>query len=239
MKQMELMSHPSWVCGLKLKPSSAGSPLWSHTLRGCVDWNYKKIERGDELYCHTLRGCVDWNKFILHPLICLSFVTPFVGVWIETCWMVRCVEQEVSHTLRGCVDWNIENSTLHTSIFCHTLRGCVDWNDLLRYSSSVFSVTPFVGVWIETSLGCCPGLLPSVTPFVGVWIETCHRKGNTRGGHVTPFVGVWIETCWVSYAWHKYKSHPSWVCGLKPPKERGRILWQEVTPFVGVWIETV
>ena len=28
------------------------------------------------------------------------------------------------------------------------------------------------------------------------------------------------------------------MCGLKPPKERGRILWQEVTPFVGVWIET-
>ena len=36
--------------------------------------------------------------------------------------------------------------------------------------------------------------VPQVTPFVGVWIETsaCHRKNVPF--HVTPFVGVWIET---------------------------------------------
>ena len=33
-------------------------------------------------------------------------------------------------------------------------------------------VTPFVGVWIETSLSLKLRLEEYVTPFVGVWIET-------------------------------------------------------------------
>ena len=34
------------------------------------------------------------------------------------------------------------------------------------------SVTPFVGVWIETSILEYLLQLSKVTPFVGVWIET-------------------------------------------------------------------
>ena len=33
-------------------------------------------------------------------------------------------------------------------------------------------------------------------------------------------------------------SHPSWVCGLKQPRNSGLQLLNLVTPFVGVWIET-
>ena len=33
-------------------------------------------------------------------------------------------------------------------------------------------VTPFVGVWIETSTRTRPAQYQLVTPFVGVWIET-------------------------------------------------------------------
>ena len=33
-------------------------------------------------------------------------------------------------------------------------------------------VTPFVGVWIETSQQQWYNMLSGVTPFVGVWIET-------------------------------------------------------------------
>ena len=32
---------------------------------------------------------------------------------------------------------------------------------------------------------------------------------------VTPFVGVWIETHWGGHHRECYKSHPSWVCGMK------------------------
>ena len=35
-------------------------------------------------------------------------------------------------------------------------------------------VTPFVGVWIETSAALCLLGSAAVTPFVGVWIETVH-----------------------------------------------------------------
>ena len=34
----------------------------------------------------------------------------------------------------------------------------------------------------------------SVTPFVGVWIETRPLLPGTYLAVVTPFVGVWIET---------------------------------------------
>ena len=34
------------------------------------------------------------------------------------------------------------------------------------------SVTPFVGVWIETIISDLPEPPLAVTPFVGVWIET-------------------------------------------------------------------
>ena len=120
-------SHPSWVCGLKLLNQTIISFWFSHTLRGCVDWNTISIEprfttrrhtlRGcvdwntvpdhwfTKIGCHTLRGCVDWNQ-IKKSSPWRTKVTPFVGVWIETplCFHVRCVL--LCHTLRGCVDWN-------------------------------------------------------------------------------------------------------------------------------------
>ena len=37
------LSHPSWVCGLKLTVEVANSYQFGHTLRGCVDWNMKKL----------------------------------------------------------------------------------------------------------------------------------------------------------------------------------------------------
>ena len=34
------VSHPSWVCGLKHSRRGVASSLCGHTLRGCVDWNF-------------------------------------------------------------------------------------------------------------------------------------------------------------------------------------------------------
>ena len=73
-----------------------------------------------------------------------------------------------------------------------------------------------MGVWIETLWVVTLPLLNLVTPFVGVWIETHFRWSNTQASKVTPFVGVWIETIGGSSSLINIKSHPSWVCGLKP-----------------------
>ena len=55
-------------------------------------------------------------------------------------------------------------------------------------------VTPFVGVWIETSGTLRASWTETVTPFVGVWIETRNFATTEAAADVTPFVGVWIET---------------------------------------------
>ena len=77
-------SHPSWVCGLKHALLHDIREYFSHTLRGCVDWNLYRYNIKPEMKSHTLRGCVDWNIM----LIWKHFGT-------------------TSHTLRGCVDWNL------------------------------------------------------------------------------------------------------------------------------------
>ena len=76
-------SHPAWVCGLKRIHSHKHSCIYSHTLRGCVDWNSNTWCAITHHQSHTLRGCVDWNR-------CIS------------CGLIK----PISHTLRGCVDWN-------------------------------------------------------------------------------------------------------------------------------------
>ena len=79
----------------------------------------------------------------------------------------------------------------------------------------VDSVTPFVGVWIETLSGMYKSETSLVTPFVGVWIETFEANSISNSPNVTPFVGVWIETIGMQTQYRCELSHPSWVCGLK------------------------
>ena len=143
------MSHPSWVCGLKLAcfttliKKCLSHPSWVCGLKHAVT-SYTGVCAG-----HTLRGCVDWNTDNVSELA-HKIVTPFVGVWIETPSAPTTTKQRLSHTLRGCVDWNMPLSNIvrsqqsHPSWVCglkqrwtkplevwqtgHTLRGCVDWN---------------------------------------------------------------------------------------------------------------
>ena len=55
-------------------------------------------------------------------------------------------------------------------------------------------VTPYVGVWIETTYARYRSLSIGVTPYVGVWIETTSVRARGQRTIVTPYVGVWIET---------------------------------------------
>ena len=56
------------------------------------------------------------------------------------------------------------------------------------------SVTPHVGVWIETPKSNTSNTHNRVTPHVGVWIETRNGFDLSSKRNVTPHVGVWIET---------------------------------------------
>ena len=102
-----------------------------------------------------------------------DFVTPFVGVWIET-------GRARPYPVRAA--WS------HPSWVCGLKQ---------RRASNQRSeprVTPFVGVWIETHVDGYATFALYVTPFVGVWIETRMPCGSPSVLQVTPFVGVWIET---------------------------------------------
>ena len=145
----------------------------SHTLRGCVDWNsyvwwisrwwFKSHPAwvcGLKLPCLVI--CPSTVKS--HPAwVCglkpykirawfLLFVTPCVGVWIET-HQDRLMSGMRSHTLRGCVDWNSNtliqlqgDTKSHPAWVCGLKR-------LLGHSNGFSQpVTPCVGVWIETKI---------------------------------------------------------------------------------------
>ncbi len=76
-----------------------------------------------------------------------------------------------------------------------------------------------------------------VTPYVGVWIETSIiiffkvRKSHTLRGCVDWNNVIGKKRCGV---W----SHPTWVCGLKLSNLPLMRMASKVTPYVGVWIET-
>ena len=189
-------SHPSWVCGLKLYVILITFRLIRHTLRGCVDWNLIPLTEPCDKPSHTLRGCVDWND------LCKHSKTPDDG-----------------HTLRGCVDWNRKwLLNINLKFASHP-----SWVCGLKLPSSfilvaIASVTPFVGVWIET--------LTNLLMVASSW-------GHTLRGCVD-----WNRIR-VKILDNSSRSHPSWVCGLKLFDWHQYIRPSWVTPFVGVWIETI
>ena len=251
------MSHPAWVCGLKLRALLNLTSPFGHTLRGCVDWN---------------RTATSWHT--------LKTVTPCVGVWIET-WISSGTGSSPGHTLRGCVDWNMPAPVLCQAPRRHTLRGCVDWNIQHILHRGFETVTPCVGVWIETFLGssasstschtlrgcvdwngkqlnqhlilhchtlrgcvdwnftlCNLYYWPRVTPCVGVWIETIMHPRQTGQGIVTPCVGVWIET-YSEHIANVQKGHTLRGCVDWNWEACAGYIMDVVTPCVGVWIETM
>ncbi len=101
-------------------------------------------------------------------------VTPYAGVWIETLTMLQA--------------WAIKSGSLptrecglklflvlHVRFCCTSLPTREGGLKLLLEFSRACSpqVTPYAGVWIETSLVGIRNMLCScVTPYAGVWIET-------------------------------------------------------------------
>ncbi len=46
-----------------------------------------------------------------------------------------------------------------------------------------------------------------VTPYMGVWIETTTSAVISRASNVTPYMGVWIETT-IPVSGNKIAGHP-------------------------------
>ena len=56
---------------------------------------------------------------------------------------------------------------------------------------------------------------PSVTPFVGVWIETFGAGDNLQKQKSHPSWVCGLKHVPPVYEEIQHESHPSWVCGLK------------------------
>ena len=172
-----------------------GFPLktwYSHTLRGCVDWNniYKIIlQKSDMSHPAWVCGLKQqlWER-ILHKL-------KSHPAWVCGLKLLQSPEHQLflCHTLRGCVDWNYTSFNLRCPILSHTLRGCVDWN-----GKPAEALYYFMG---HTLRGCVDWNWKHTVRFSTIL--------------VTPCVGVWIETAMRKKYAKKQLSHPAWVCGLK------------------------
>ena len=102
-KCIRLMSHPSWVCGLKLADTII---LDIHQVTPFVGvWIETAEARKADQEAKSHPSWVCGLK-----LLCISTyiiwvkVTPFVGVWIETRTTLNRNIRKLCHTLRGCVD---------------------------------------------------------------------------------------------------------------------------------------
>ena len=125
----------------------------SHTSCRCVDWNINVCSRFPFPKGHTSCRCVDWNMVEARESKG-NWVTPHVGVWIETWKESEKKRVNRCHTSCRCVDWNREKVNNKRDWFSHTSCRCVDWNKLQHFLFFGGIVTPHVGVWIET-IGFC------------------------------------------------------------------------------------
>ena len=115
----------------------------------------------------------------------------------------------------------------HTRL-CHTLRGCVDWNCCTDPERLQHIVTPYVGVWIETSKdysdqmaaqchtlrGCVDWnfdylfyfCFHKVTPCVGIYgLEHCSLVGQVYGRTVSIRPLMYFSPgFWFCYDWKKH-----------------------------------
>ena len=83
-----MQSHPVWVCGLKLKQrlieakKNKSHPVWVCGLKHHLDYHNGKGE-----YVTPCMGVwIETQK--LSMLILPQVVTPCMGVWIETCLLI-------------------------------------------------------------------------------------------------------------------------------------------------------
>ena len=121
----ELLSHPSWVCGLKLNfvfgylSGMIVTPfvgVWIETRLECYHRRRQSVTPFVGVWIETQLDKKTWRQQI---------VTPFVGVWIETTESPSCCYLVLSHPSWVCglkrnIPYRVDGAG------SHTLRGCVD-----------------------------------------------------------------------------------------------------------------
>ena len=123
----KLMSHPSWVCGLKLccilslSINGRSHPSWVCGLK------LQRNRRINGACSHTLRGCVDWNNLLRHNIIKAKWSHPSWVCGLKPTLPLAETSPSKSHPSWVC-GLKHRNLNLSRRITCHTLRGCVDWN---------------------------------------------------------------------------------------------------------------
>ena len=122
----DLLSHPAWVCGLKLlcqtfQTSACVTPcvgVWIET-RGLRELTAASVVTPCVGVWIETRG--------LRELTAASVVTPCVGVWIETSILQQRVNLPLlSHPAWVCGLKQVNDSFKQCRNRSHTLRGCVD-----------------------------------------------------------------------------------------------------------------
>ena len=79
-----LLSHPSWVCGLKLDKMCVHFAYWAVTpFVGVWIETFPSINTARKMSVTPFVGV--WIETSVSPIVSAAIcVTPFVGVWIET-----------------------------------------------------------------------------------------------------------------------------------------------------------
>ena len=131
--QQHILSHPSWVCGLKLEIKKA-------------EEERKRVTPFVGVWIETMGGRVIF-AFIL--------VTPFVGVWIETIDSHKFSNLKMSHPSWVCGLKPMCGYFVRYSCASHPSWVCGLKLQVLEILLDYPPVTPFVGVWIETNLCRC------------------------------------------------------------------------------------
>ena len=130
--------------------------------------------------------------------IIADFSEAYTGKHLE-----KCVE------LRRAIEFSKNNDAVLIIAKTDRFRNTIE-------ALQIYDVTPYMGVWIETTLKAILIRMERVTPYMGVWIETQLVENYERVGRVTPYMGVWIET------------NQLYIDGAP----------DYVIPYMGVWIET-
>ena len=148
--QSSLKSHPSCVCGLKQATVDKLICAKCHTLHGCVDWNSHSLS----LMYSSLKSHPSWvcglkprkpSKALSSSMSHPSWVCGLKRCRLRQPWMMP-----ASHPSWVCGLKRIYCRTFRCCSSRHTLHGCVDWNLKRLRLRELNSVTPFMGVWIET-----------------------------------------------------------------------------------------
>ena len=218
-KVFHLWSHPAWVCGLKhIYPLWCPNHIQSHPAWVCGLKPNSIIVLTLKTQSHPAWVC-GLKQWYVGSLLPFPWSHP---AWV--CGLKRYLFFNQSHckghTLRGCVDWNNPLHTIFVSTVCHTLRGCVDWNNHRNKNGDNFQVTPCVGVWIETLSDAQNPLIYGSHTLRGCvdWNRPAAAYQSWAARHTLRGCVDWNSCARLSKLLPV--SHPAWVCGLKPERDR-------------------